>query len=413
MSISRRSFVASAASLSAVAVSRAVEPALAAVSSDARVLNEDDPLGVRADFPVVRERTYLNSAYITPVPRQVVAAGQAFVESKSLRPIPLGDMLKKTDEVRAQFAHLVNASPDEIGFLFATSEGENVVANALDLGKGDNVVIDELHYETEFVLYRQLESTKGVELRVARHREGAVDIRDFEPLVDRRTRLVSVAWVSHQNGFRHNMRPIADLAHAHGALFYTDAIQAVGMFPIDVKQADVDFLCCGTYKWVLGGFGVAPFYIRKELLDRIRLDRFGALHVEKELPGQRFALYQTAKRYDYATLPFGEVYQLGAGIAYIERVGVDRIERHTVALAQELRAGLAAQGYRLFTPEGNASSIVTFFFTRDPAEFHSAFDAAKIDTSVRDGLKQVRVSPALFNTRDDVARTLEVTQRLR
>jgi selenocysteine lyase/cysteine desulfurase len=416
MTLSRRSFVTTAASLTAVAASRGVEPALASVPSDAR--GDDDPLGVRNDFPIVREGTYLNSAYITPVPRQVVAAGQAFVESKSLRPIPLGDMLKKTDEVRGQFARLVNASPDEIGFLFATSEGENIVANALDLARGDNVVIDELHYDTEFVLYRQLESTKGIELRIAKHRDGAIDIGAFEPLVDRRTKLVSVSWVSHRNGFRHDMRPIADFAHAHGALFYADAIQAIGMFPIDVRQAGVDFLCSGTYKWLLGGFGVAPFFIRRELLDRIRLDRFGALHVAKELPGHHFELYKTAKRFDYATLPFAEVpfaevYQLGSGIAYLERVGVDRIERHTVALATELRAGLAAQGHRLFTPEGNASSIVTFFFNRDAAEMRSAFDAAKIDATVRDAMKQVRVSPALFNTHADVARILEVTLRLR
>ncbi|MFI5309784.1 MAG: aminotransferase class V-fold PLP-dependent enzyme [Gemmatimonadales bacterium] len=411
MTISRRSFVASATSLTAIAASGGVEPVLASVSTDDRVIGEDDPLGVRADFPIVSERTYLNSAYIAPVPRQVVAAGQAFVESKSLNPIPLGGMLRKTDEVRGQFARLVKASPDEIGFLFATSEGENVVANALDLARGDNVVIDELHYETEFVLYRHLESTRGVELRIAKQRDGAVEVRDFEPLVDNRTKLVSVAWVSHQNGFRHDMRAIADLAHARGALFYTDAIQAVGMFPIDVREAGVDFLCCGTYKWVLGGFGVAPFFIRKELLDRIRLDRFGALHVEKELPGQRFELYKTAKRYDYGTLPFGEVYQLGAGLAYLERVGIDRIERHTVALAKELRAGLAAQGYRLFTPAGNASSIVTFFFSRTPAEVRAAFDAAKVDVTVRDA-QQVRVSPALFNTKEDVGKLLEVTRRL-
>lgn len=384
---------------------------------DAAVLSEavtgDDPLGVRADFPVVRERNYLNSAYITPIPRSVVAAGQAFVESKSLRPISLGDMLLKTDEVRAQFARLVNASTDEIGFLFSTSEGENVVAHALDLGRGDNVVIDELHYETEFVLYRQLEAAQGVELRIVKHRNGAVDATDFAPLVDRRTKLVSVAWVSHQNGFRHDMRPIADLAHANGALFYTDGIQAVGMFPVDVRQAGVDFLCCGTYKWILGGFGVAPFFIRRELLDRIRLDRFGALHVEKEGPNYTFELYKTAKRFDYATLPFAEIYQLGAALSFLERVGVDRIEQHTVALAGELRHGLAAQGWRLFTPEGNRSSIVTFYFDRDPAALKAAFDAAKIDVSVRDSLKQVRVSPALFNTGDEIARFLEVTNGLR
>jgi selenocysteine lyase/cysteine desulfurase len=413
MSISRRSFVATAASLTALGATRGVEPTLASISTATPMTTSDDPLGVRADFPVVRDRTYLNSAYITPIPRQVVAAGQAFVESKSMRPISLGDMLRKTDDVRGQFARLVNASVDEIGFLFATSEGENIVANALDLGRGDNVVIDELHYETEFVLYRHFEATKGVELRIAKHRNGTVGVSDFEPLVDRRTKLVSVSWVSHQNGFRHDVRPIADLAHARGALMYVDAIQAVGMFPIDVKQAGVDFLCCGTYKWVLGGFGVAPFYIRGELLDRIRLDRFGALHIERELPGFHFELYKTAKRFDYATLPFCEVYQLGAGLTYLERVGVHRIEQHTVALAAELRAGLARQGYRLFTPEGNASSIVTFFFDREPAAMRAAFDSANVDVSVRDAIKDVRVSPALFNTRGDVARLLDVTSRLR
>ena len=207
--------------------------------------------------------------------------------------------------------------PEEIGFLFSTSEGENMVANALDLKAGDNIVIDDLHYETEFVLYRHLQDTQGrrISRREAPRRPGRC--KDFEALVNRRTRLVSVAWVSHHNGFRHDMRPIADLAHANGALFYVDGIQAVGMFPTDVKAEGVDLLCAGTYKWLLGGFGVAPFYVRRDLLDRIRLDRYGALHVERELGDGRFRSYRTAKRFDYATLPFAEVYQLGAGLAYV------------------------------------------------------------------------------------------------
>jgi cysteine desulfurase/selenocysteine lyase len=417
MALSRRQFVVSAASLAAGAapMGAALHTASDAERQAAPPLTTggaEDPLDVRGDFPIVRDRHYLNSAYITPVPNQVVAAGRAFLESKAARPIPLGDMLRKTDEVRAQFARLINAGADEIGFLFSTSEGENIVANGLDLRAGDNVVIDELHYETEFVLYRHLQETRGVEMRVARHRAGRVDVGDVEPLVDRRTRLVSVAWVSHQNGFRHDMRPLADLAHRVGAVFYTDAIQAVGMFPIDVKAAGVDALCCGTYKWVLGSFGVAPFYVRRELLDRIRLDRFGALHVEKELDDHRFQLYQTAKRFDYATLPFSEIYQLGAGLAFLQRVGVERIEAHTVALAETLRGGLAALGYRMFTPEGNRSSIVTYYVSKDAATLNAAFARASIDVTVRGPLGQVRVSPALFNTRDDIARFLEVARQL-
>jgi selenocysteine lyase/cysteine desulfurase len=399
MNLDRRQFIGAACG--------AATTAIAARAAGAA----DDPLGLRSDFPVVQSGLYLNSAYITPVPTPVVDATRSFVESKAHRPISLDDMLRKTDEVRAQFGRLIGAAADEIGFLYSTSEGENIVASALDLEAGDNVVVDELHYTTTFVLYRHLQETRRVELRIVKHRDGAVAADDFARAVDDRTRLVSVAWVSHQNGFRHEMRPLADLAHAHGALLYTDAIQAVGMFPIDVRQAGVDALTSGTYKWLLGGFGVAPLFVRRELLDRIRVDRLGALHVEHELDDHHYEIYRTARKFDYATLPFAEVYQLGAALGYLERVGVDRIERHTVALARELRDGLAARAFRLFTPPGNGSSIVSFYVKGNPDRAREAIETAGVQVSFREKGSQIRVSPALFNTRADVARFLEIVDR--
>src|SRR5687768_9535624 len=285
-----------------------------------------DPLGVRADFPITHERgVYLDSAYIGPTPQVVVDAGVAFVRAKSAQPISLPEMQAKADAVRAQFARLINARPDEIGLLSSTSEGENLVAGALDLKQGDNVVIDELHYQTEFVLFRQLEQRRGIELRIAPHKGGSVTAADFEPLVNRRTRLLSVALVSHQNGFRHDLRPLADLAHAHGAWLYTDAIQAAGAIAIDVRASGVDALCSGTYKWLHGGFGVAPFYVRQDLLERFTLDRWGALHVERTRPGYHYDVFSTAKKFEYATLAFGAVYQLGAALEYLEKISVPRI----------------------------------------------------------------------------------------
>ena len=367
----------------------------------------DDPLGVRNDFPAVREGLYLNSAYIAPVPRPVVDEARAFAERKGSNPIALDEMLRKTNEVRGQFARFIKADPDEVGFLFATSEGENIVAAALDLKPGDNVVVDELHYETTFVLYRHLEETRRIELRIVKHRGGRVTVDDFEPAVDGRTRLVSVAWVSHQNGFRHQMRPLADLAHAHGALLYTDAVQALGMFPIDVGAAGVDCLTSGTYKWLLGGFGVAPFFIRRALLERIAVDRRGALHVEKELDDHRFEIYRSARKFEYATLPFAEVYQLGAALTYLERVGVDRIERHTVGLAHQLREGLASLGFRMFTPAGNDSSIVTLHLDGHQSGARETLDRAGAKVSFREQGSQIRISPSLFNTGAEVVRFLE------
>ena len=397
MDLNRRQFIE-------IASGAAVVPGLEAQGPKN---DEDDPLGVRRDFPVVRDGLYLNSAYIAPVPLPVAEAARTFADRKMSKPIPLGEMLRKTDEVRGQFARLVGADPDEIGFLFATSEGENIVASALDLKPGDNVVVDELHYETTFVLYRHLEETRRIVLRIVKHRDGRVTSQDFARAIDDRTRLVSVAWVSHQNGFRHDMRPLADLAHAHGAVFYTDAVQALGMFPANIRTAGVDCMTSGTYKWLLGGFGVAPFFVRRELLERISVDRLGALHVEKELGEHRYAIYRTAKKFEYATLPFAEIYQLGAALAYLERVGVDRIERHTVALARELREGLAALGFRVFTPADNSSSIVSVHLDRNAARAREVLDSNGVQVSFRENGSQLRVSPALFNTRDEIRRFLD------
>jgi cysteine desulfurase/selenocysteine lyase len=407
--LDRRSFVAAAASMAAASV---VRPSATVAMPPERVAFGDDPLGVRGDFPIVNERTFLNSAYIAPIPMQVVSAGHAFLEEKARRSFQLGPLLKKCDEVRVQFARLIGAaSPDEIGLLFSTAEGENVVAAGLGLKAGDNVVIDELHYNTEFVLYRQLEKLNDVELRIAKHRNGLVDASDFEPLVDTRTRLVSVAWVSHQNGLRHDMRPIADVAHAKGALFYTDAIQAVGMFPIDVVAAGVDVLCAGSYKWLLAGWGVAPLYVRTAIADRLRLDRFGEMHAGKELPDHSYEIATNAKRFDYSSRSFGDVYTLSAGLSYLEKVGVNRIEAHTVDnLARRLQDGLEKQGHRLFTPHGNRSSIVTFYTAKQPSDVRAAFQSANIEVTVRDGT--VRVSPALFNNADDIERCLATTKKL-
>jgi selenocysteine lyase/cysteine desulfurase len=370
-----------------------------------------DPLAVRDQFPAVASRLYLNAAYIAPVPRVVAAAGRAFDDAKCERPISLGDMQKAADGVRAAYARLIGAGPEEIAFLYSTSEGENIVARGLGLAAGDNVVVDSLHYNTSFLLYRELERTAGIQLRIVEARDGAVTADAMARAVDRRTRLLSVAWVSHQNGFRHDLTPLAELAHAHGAYLYADAVQAVGMFPVDVAAAGVDFMTAGTYKWLLGSFGVAPFYIRRALLDRIPLDRVGALHVEKELGDHRYQIFSTAKRFEYATPAFGPIYQLGAALTFLEQVGVAAIERHTVALADRLHRGLRDLGAPLLTPAGNRSSIVSW--TVDPArEAGRHFTAAGVDVTVRDGGRMVRVSPALYNTSDDIDRFLEIARPL-
>jgi selenocysteine lyase/cysteine desulfurase len=402
MSIDRRSFVA-------IATAAAAMPQ-AQLTAQSKPDQRLDPLGVRADFPIVSDHIFLNSAYIAPAPRAVVAASHAYIQGKSSRPMQLSTLMAANEALRAQFARMVHATPEEIGLLYSTGDGENVIANGIGLKAGDNVVVDDLHYNTEFVLYRALEASRGIELRIVKNRDGAVTAKEFEPHIDKRTRIVSVAWVSHLNGYRHDMRPIADLAHAHGALCYADAVQAVGMIEIDVRASGVDALCCGSYKWLMAEFGVAPFFVSRNVIDRIQSDRVGEFSVEHAEPDYRYELLKTARKFEGTSRAFGAVSQLQASLSYLEKVGIANIEEHTVRLARDLYEGLVKQGHRVFTPPGNRSSIVTFNCSKPVADARAAFQAANIEVTVRPG--QVRIAPALFNNADEIEKCLAVTKRL-
>lgn len=416
MQVSRRCFLGAASGASTVGALAVRGRAQVGDAADA------DPLGVRRDFPGAGHVAYLNTAYIGLIPRQVIDAGRAWLDRRASRPYDVGEMLAQSDEARRGAARLINASEEEIGLLFSTSEGENVVSEALDLRRGDNVVLDDLAYPSTSIIHKRLEETRGIEVRFARQHSGETRVEDFARLVDNRTKLVSVAWVSNLNGFRHDMRGLADLAHAHGAHLYTDAIQAVGMGPLDVKAAGVDFLCFGGYKWLMAGFGVAPFYVRRELLDRIRPDRVG-WRVERRLGNYQYQHYRTAKKYEFSSLSFGEVYQLSAAVAYLQRVGLDRIEAHTLALTDRLRAGLTERAFRIFTPPGTRSSILSFYVTSSEDVAVRTFRDAGVAISIQrgetdepggpDASVRVRVAVSLFNNRYDIDRLLAAAEGLR
>ena len=407
MTLSRREFISG---VSAAAALSGVSPtSLSGVRPVVGIASKDDPLGVRSDFPVVEQSVYLDSAYITPSPLQAVEAAQAFAEAKARDPVSLGGMLQETNLMRQRFATLVGASEMEIGVLFATSDGENIVSRALDLKQGDNVVIDDLHYDTTYLLYQQLAEQRGLEVRIVNSEAGGAPVDAFAEHVDRQTRLISVAWVSHQNGFRHDLAGLADLAHSNGAYLYADAIQGIGALDIDVRSTGIDFFTAGTYKWLLGGYGVAPFYVREELLGRIGTDRFGSLNIAEELGQHRFRVYDDARKYGYATMGFGSVFQLRAAIDYLLRVGVSNIEAHTVGLAQQLNTGLVGQGHDVWTPKDNRSPIVTFRHHRDIALVRSTLEEAGIRISFKAEGEELRAGIALFNNSDDIDKLLDVT----
>ena len=363
MSVSRREFmgIASAAALAGIAGSACSgETNQSTTDATAQVPTGDDPLGVRADFPVASESLYLNTPYIGPSPQPAVDKTIEFLAAKSQDPILLGAMLEEEEAVREKFSRLIRAGIGEIGLVSSTSEGENIVVNSLDLQAGDNVVIDDLHYMTSLVMYSQLAETLGIETRIVRNVDGVTSPEAFAEMVDDKTKLISVAWISNRNGYRQDLKALADLAHAHGAYLYADAVQGVGMIDLDIGPTGVDFLTTGSYKWLLGGFGIAPFYVRESVMDVVKPDRLGWRMVDERLPDNQYTIYNDARKFGYATPAFAAIYQLSGSLDYILNVGTDRIEQHTVTLAHSLHSGLTEQGFEVFTPPGNQSAIVSF-----------------------------------------------------
>jgi selenocysteine lyase/cysteine desulfurase len=405
--LNRRSFLTAAAGITSAAVqSKIMQPADAASlrSSDGPKF---DQAAIRDDFDILKtDQVFLNTAYSAPIPRQVVLAGIEALHRKELDPLAE----PASDAVRAGFAKLINASPDEIGLLHSTGEAENIIARGLGLKAGDNVVVSSLHYDNEFILYRALAKELGIDFRIAPHREGAVEVKDVEPFVDGRTRLISVALVSHQNGYVHDLRALADLAHGHGAYLYADAIQAVGSISVDVRESQVDFLCAGAYKWLLSRNGVAPFYVKRSLFDLLRVDRYGEGQIEDRLPNWQYKLYSDGRRFESATASSGPTAELAASLKYIDQIGIANINAYGVQLGLKLQNELTRMGHHLFTPFGNRCPIVAFYTNRPIDSVRTLFSANKINVTARNGT--VRVSPALFNNDVDIERLLDAARKL-
>ena len=410
---SRRNFVKTTAAAGLVLPAA---PALAAadvraaaaplgVDPERRLRSDDDPLGIRGQFPVTEEFAYLNTASTGPLPRPVHEALVAYADEKHTYRDP-GSRGRATARVRQRFASLFGADEEEIALLFSTSDGENMVAKAIDWKPGDNVVIDELHFVTAFVVYRELERRHGVELRIIPSREGRARPEDYDAYTDERTRLISVAWVSNRNGFRHDLSTLAEIVHARGGYLFADGIQAFGTFPTNLHDEGVDFACGNGYKWLFADFGCAPLYVRREHHEWMQPDRFGHGHVAETLPEHQYRLKTDAQKYEYANPAYGPIAALDAALGFLGEVGLERIAEHTHALAGQLREGAADLGMKLFTPPSNPSPIVSFHHGMDPDELGDALRSEGVFFTYQEGGELLRAAVAMFNNRDDVDRLL-------
>jgi selenocysteine lyase/cysteine desulfurase len=405
MSLRRREFLAGAGALALSA-----RPAWAALQPSARAPGVF-PATIRADFPAASGETYVNSAALHPLG---TFAASAIEQTMSYRMRGAGPGradfgADKQDDLKVRFGKMIGARASEIAFTASTSDGENIVVLGLDLPRrGGNVVIDELHFTSSLYLFKELEK-KGVELRIIKHRNWAIDVNDVDNAVDKNTRLVSLALVSNVNGFMHDVKAVSDLAHARGAYVFADIIQAAGAVPLDMRALGIDFASTGTYKWLMGERGFGFLYVREE-------------HQGKGLPTTRYGHRQVSNfnraQLTWEPLPGAAMYESGgipvllaaavsAGIDYVSALGIDKIRAHAKPLTDRLQNELPAIGYKSLTPPNTPTPIVAFEL-KDAAATSKALRSAKVAATVVGNESRLRLSVSVFNTHDDIDRVVAV-----
>ena len=403
--MNRREFLVGAGSLAIAA-----KPILTAAQVPVR--DGVFPSSVRLHFPVASTETYLNSASMHPVG---IFAAEAMRNVIDYRLYGAGEGRSdfgpaKQDELKKKFGALINATPAEIAYTANTTDGENIVIMGLDVAKkkGANVVIDELHFTSSLYMYKELEK-KGVELRIVKHKNWAIDPKDMDKAIDKNTRLVSMALVSNVNGFMHDAKAVTTIAHARGAHVFADIIQAVGAVPVDVKALGIDFASSGTYKWLMGERGIGFLYVREDLQGTILpTTRYGHRQVTnfnraqltwEPLPG--------AARYESGGIPVVMAAAVNAGIDYINKLGLANIRTHAKQLTDRLQKELPPLGYKPLTPLDTPTPTLAFEL-KDAAVTTKMLQAGHVAGTVIANENRLRLSVSVFNTHDDIDRAVAV-----
>jgi selenocysteine lyase/cysteine desulfurase len=371
------------------------------------------------DFPNLNV-TYLDSGSTHPFSVGARKAINDYLQSRS-QSGPPQPPVNHEEIVLKNFAQLINATPEELAFIQSTSAGEQMAVRALGIPEsGGRIVSDALHFFGSWHLYNELEK-QGMEIVVVRMRpDGRIHMADLEAAVNKNTKLVSVSAVSTINGFQHDLRNVADLAHANGAHLYVDAVHAIGAVPFDVKASNIDLMATSSYKWLMGDFGLGFMYARADLIPKLKRPQAGyyqtggvVTHLYPyDPPGQKHA--ELTPRNDatglFAMGTFNEIglAHLSYSLPFINRVGVDRIQAWRQPMMDKLRTEIPKlnKAFEPMTPDDCKTALVAFALPDARTKMQKLVTDAKLRITL--SRNRFRLSPSVFNTMADIDRALDV-----
>ena len=371
-----------------------------------------DVTAVRAEFPVTKRMLYLDSAHQTPLATSVRAALQDFLAEGNETAGPKPVWLRRVEQTRAKVAALFNADASEIAFTKNTSEGLNIAANAVPLKAGDNVLLIEGDHPNNAYAWLNLQR-KGVEVRFVKLNEDIADAETFASHVDDRTRAISLSHITFHAGQRHDVASIGKLCKDRGLYLVVDAMQSVGVVPIDVKAMNISVLAAGTHKGMLVPQGLGVLYVR-DGLDELQ-PAYLAMCSMSNPPADYIArpddmvVRKDAARFEMGNLNLPDIQALDAAIDLINKVGVDNVEKHVQSLGDHLIEHLDRLKVRLVGPRTRKDRAHIYVLDLPVAEWSEYFAQNQVRVSPeRDG---IRISFAMFNTIEDVDRLADIIRR--
>ncbi len=371
---------------------------------------ESTRLKLRAAMPIAENWAYFDHAAVAPLSGPAAEVLRGWVgEAAEHGDTKWLDWSHQLNETRNAAAELVGANVDEIALVPNTTAGINLVAEGLDWRSGDNVVTLDDEFPANLYPWLHLEE-RGVETRRVATTDGRVDLDQLANRCDARTRVVSISWVGYANGCRRDLAAIGEIAHRHAALFFVDAIQGLGVFPLDVTKNKIDCLAADGHKWLLGPEGAGIAYLSRDCLTRLHPIGVGWQSV---VHAQDFSqidldLKPTAARYEGGSHNMAGFLALGASLRLLLTLGVENVAAAVLDISDRTCEQLEQLGATICSPraETERSGIVSFELPgRDPVQVRQHCLHQGVALNCRAG--RLRVSAHAYNDGQDLAKLRE------
>lgn len=365
---------------------------------------------LRDEFPTLAHCTYLDVARKTLPPRCQEQAMQAYCkdiyENAGTDAWSAGNVA----ETRTTMAQLLGASPEEIAFTKNTTEGLNIAAHAFDLQAGDNIVLTDMEHVANIWVWKHWEQ-KGVEIRLARNRNGRLPLEAFLQQMDDRTRVVSTAYITYGNGYRVDLPQLGEACRKRGCRLVVDGVQAAGILSTPLNALGADMIAIGGHKNLFGLTGSGLLYCRGTLIDEIKTP-FLKSPVAKDSViarahvNSQFDYVRTAHRFESGNPNFLGIRILRSGAEFIQSIGLRNIENRVRELTTVCLEMIGAAGLKTQTPRAwdERAHIINVVVPDAAGVMQRLREKHRIVTNVKDGA--LRLSMSFFNNEQDLERTI-------